>query len=106
MIWLGNLFVTLVTNLVSYIGLQLSKKTLFATAAVAAFLALTSACIVVIKAAAVGILYALPGWMSVGVGMLLPSNMAACIGALMSAKTAVLIYRYHVENLKIVSYIT
>jgi hypothetical protein len=98
--------VTLVTNIVAYIGLQLSKKTVFATAAVAAFFALTAACVLVIKAAAVGILYTLPGWMSAGIGMLLPYNTAACIGALMSAKTAVLIYRYHVENLKLVSYIT
>jgi len=104
-IWLGNLFVTLVTSIVSYIGLQLSKKTIFATAAVAAFLALTSACVLAIKAAAVAAIYSLPSWMG-SVGMLLPSNTAACIGALMSAKTAVMIYRYHVENLKIVSFIT
>lgn len=106
MVWLGNLLVTLVTSIVSYIGLQLSKRAIFATAAVAAFLGLTSACIVAIKALAMGIVYALPGWMAPSIGMLLPSNLAACIGALVGAKVAVAIYRYHVETLKLVSYIT
>lgn len=106
MIWLGNLFVALVTSIVSWFGLQLAKKTVFATAAVAAFLALTGALVIALKAAAVGIVYAMPGFMVSAVGMLLPGNLAACIGALMSAKTAVLIYRYHVENLKLVSHIT
>jgi len=106
MIWLGNLFVGLVTSVVSWFGLQLAKKTVFATAAVAAFLALTAACVIALKAAAIGIVYALPGFMAPSIGMLLPPNLTACIGALMSAKTAVMIYRYHVENLKLVSYIT
>lgn len=106
MIWLGNLLVGFVTSVVAYFGLQLSKKTVFAAAAVAAFVALTSACIMVIKAAALGIVYALPAFMAPTIGMLIPTNFAACVGAIMSAKTAVLIYRYHTETLRLVSYIT
>lgn len=106
MIWLGNLVLAIVTNVVAWFGIQLSKKTLFATAAVTAFLALTAACVLALKAAAIGIVYALPAFMAPSIGMLLPSNLPLCIGALMSAKTAVMIYRYHVENLKLISYIT
>lgn len=104
-VWLGNLLVGLVSSIVTYFALRLSKKTIFATAAIAAFLALTGACVAVIKAAAVAIIYNLPGWAS-SIGMLLPTNTAACIGALVSAKTAVTIYRYQVETLKLASYIT
>jgi len=105
-IWLGNLLLTFVTQVISYFGLRLGQKTLFATAAVAAFAALTAACILAIKALAVGIVYALPPWAAPGIGMLIPGNMAACIGAIVGARTAVAIYRYHVEGLKLASYIT
>lgn len=104
-LWLGNLLVGMVSAIVTHFALRLSKKTVFAAAAVAAFLALTAACIAAIKLAAVGIIYALPSWAS-GIGMLLPSNTAACIGAIVGAKTAVTIYRYNVESLRLASYIT
>jgi amino acid transporter len=106
MIWLGNLLVSLVTSVVGYFGAKLSQKTIFATAALAAFVALTSACILAIKAIAMAIVFALPGWAAPWIGMLLPGNTAACIGAIVAARTAVTIYRYHVEGLKIASYIT
>lgn len=106
MIWLGNLLVSLVASVVTYVGARLSQKTIFATAAVAAFAAITGAFVIAIKAIAVGIVYALPSWMAGPVGMILPTNLAACIGAIVGAKMAVAIYQYHLENLKLVSYIT
>lgn len=105
MVWLANFFVQLAGSVLTWFGLQLSKKTVFATAAVSAFLALTSAMVLAVKGLAVGIIYAIPAWAG-SIGMLLPSNLAVCIGALVSARVAVWIYRYHVETLKLVSYIT
>lgn len=106
MVWLGNLLVGLTSTVLTWFGLQLGKKTIYATAAVAAGLALTSACILAIKALTVGIVYALPGWMSGAIGAMIPGNAPACIGAIVGAKVAVWIYQYQMENLKIVSYIT
>lgn len=106
MVWLGNLLVSLVAGIFSYLGAKVSQKTVFATAAVTAFAALTAAFVVAIKALAMGIVMVLPAWAAPYIGTLLPSNIAACIGAIVSARLAVSIYQYHVENLKIVSYIT
>lgn len=106
MVWLGNLLVSLVTSIVTYFGAKLSQKTIFATAAVTAFAAITAAFVVAIKALAVGLVYSLPSFMAPTIGMLLPSNLAVCIGAIVGAKLAVAIYQYHLENLKLVSYIT
>lgn len=106
MIWLANFFVGLVTKLVAYFGLRLSQKTIFATAAVAAFTALTAACMAAVKATAVAIVVALPPWAAGSIGMLIPANTGACLGAIVSARMSVAIYRYHVESLKLASYIT
>lgn len=106
MVWLANFFVSLAAGIITYFGKEVSKKTLFATAAVAAFVALTVAFVVAVKALAVGVVYALPAWAGPYIGMLLPTNLAVCLGALISARLALAIYRYHVETLKLVSYIT
>lgn len=106
MIWLGNLLVSLVTSIVTYFGAKLSQKTIFATAAVTAFSAITAAFVVAIKAIAMGLVYTLPGWMAGAVGTMLPTNLAACLGAIVGAKMAVAIYQYHLENIKLISYIT
>lgn len=106
MVWLANFFVSLVGSVVGYFGQSLAKKTLFATAAIAAFLALTTAFVLVVKALLVGIVYVLPPWAASVAGLMLPSNFSVCISALISARVARWIYEYHVETLKLISYIT
>jgi hypothetical protein len=105
MIWLGNLLVSLVASIVAYLGLSLSKKTLFATAAITGFIALTTAFIAVVKGLMVAIQYSMPSWIAPGF-YVLPSNVAACLGAYVAARIARSIYNYHVETLKLASYIT
>jgi len=102
----ANFFLSLVGALASFFGLSLAKKTMFATAAVAASLALTAAFILVIKGLTVGIVATLPAWAQTGAGLFIPGNTAACIGALISARVGRWIYDYHMETLKLVSYIT
>lgn len=106
MIWLGNLFVGLVSAVLSYVGAHLAKKTVFALAAVAAALSLTAAFVFVIKGLLAGMSLVLPDWAVVGAAMFLPSNTALCISALISARVARWIYDYHMETLRLVSYIT
>jgi len=106
MVWLANFFVSLAGSILGYFGQALTKKTLFATAAVAAFVSLTTAFVLVVKALLVGIVYVLPPWAASVAGLILPSNFSVCISALISARIARWIYDYHVQTLKLVSYIT
>ncbi len=105
MVWFANWVLGLVTTIVGWLGLHLSKKTMFATAAIAAFVSITAAMIVAVKALAMGIIYALPPWAGT-IGMLIPTNAALCIGALVSAKGAVFVYRYHLETVKLAAWVT
>lgn len=106
MVWLANFFLGLVQSLLAILGLSLAKKAVYAATAAAALLALTTAFILAVKALFTGIVFVLPAWAQVGAGLFLPSNLPACIGALISARIARWIYDYHVATLKLVSSIT
>lgn len=106
MIWLANIFLGLVQSLLTILGVSLAKKAVYAATAAAALLALTTAFIAVVKALLYGIVATLPAWAATGAALLLPSNLSACISAILAAKIARWIYDYHVETLKLVSYIT
>lgn len=105
MVWLANWALGLVTTLVGFFGLHLSKKTMFAGAAIAAFVAITAVMVASVKALAMTLIYALPPWAG-SIGMLIPSNAAVCIGALVSAKGAVFVYRYHLETVRLAAWVT
>lgn len=99
---LATWLVGLIGNVVGYFGIQLTKKTLFATAAVAAFLLLTTAFIIAIKAMLLGIAVSMPDLAS-SAYYFIPTNTASCISLLFSARMARFIYDYNVQTLKIVA---
>ena len=105
MIWLANIFANLVGSLAGLVGLQLAKRTIFATAAIAAALALTMAFTLGIQALLGGIVYVAPAIVQQG-AYLLPSNVSACLGAIVSAKIGRAIYDYHMTTLKIAASIS
>lgn len=106
MVWLANILLAVVGSAASFFGLQLAKKTAFAAAAVAAFLALTGAFVVAAKAILAGLVVALPAEFLGTAAAFLPDNLAACIGAMIGVRVARWIYDYHVETLRLVSFIT
>lgn len=106
MVWLANFFLGLATSVLSYFGAHFAKKTVFAAAAVSAALALTTAFIFLLKGLLLGLTYTIPAWAVEGFAMLLPSNVAICLGAIVSARVGRWIYDYHMETLRLVSYIT
>lgn len=103
---LATLVVSLFGSIASFFGLQLAKKTIFATAAIAAGLVLTLAMFAAIQGLLVGIVYIFPPWAGGWFVAVIPSNAVACVGAIISAKLARFVYDYNMENLKIASYIT
>ena len=102
----ATLVVSLFGSIASFFGLQMAKKTLFATAAIAAGLILTLAMFAFIKGLLGGIAYAFPSWAGGWFAAIIPSNAAACIGAILAAKMARFVYDYNMENIKLASYIT
>jgi hypothetical protein len=105
-VWLANVILGLVTSAASFFGLQLSKKVLFAATAIASFLSLTATFVAVVHGLLAGISHTMPSAMANAFALFMPDNLSACISAVFAAKVARWIYDYHVETLKIASYIT
>lgn len=96
--WFANIF----AQFLAFFGLQLTKKTAYAVAAIAAFLGLTTAFTLGIKAMLSGIVYAFPDIPAAAFAFI-PSNAAICISTLFAARMARFIYDYNVQALKIVA---
>lgn len=106
MVWLANALALLVSQVATFFGLSLAKKTIFAVTALAAMLALTATFVMVVKGLMLGIVAVMPSWAATGFSQIVPSNLPACIGAYFAARVARWIYDYHMTGLKLASYIT
>lgn len=102
MVWLANFFVSLTASVLAFFGQTFAKKTLIATAAIAAFLSLTGVFVLTIKALLTGIVYALPPWAASVAGVILPTNFGPCISAYIAAKVARWIYEFHTKTIQYV----
>lgn len=91
-------------SLAGFFGQWMSKKAALGTAALASMLALTLAFWGAIKAAASAVLVAAPALCELS--WLLPSNTAACLSAVIGARIVRAVYDWHIENIKVLSYIT
>lgn len=94
------------SSLVTWFGQWFSKKVAMAAAASATFIALTVAMWAAMAAFISGLAYSMPDWLSAGIAQVIPANLAPCVSALVAARVARAVYEWHVENLKIMSYIT
>lgn len=95
MAWLANLF----GSFAAFFGVSIVKKTLYLAAAITASIALTVALSAVIQGSLASIVYSLPSWATTG-AMFLPSNLSACLAALISAKFARFVYDWNMRNLE------
>lgn len=96
----------LFSSLATWFGQWFTKKVAMVAAAGATFVALTLAFWGVMVAAIAALSYSMPSWLSSGIGQVIPGNLSACVSALVAARLARAVYDWHVENLKIMSYIT
>jgi len=97
-------FAAILGSMAGMLGQWMTKKAALGTAAVTAFGLLTYGVWIALKAAMMGVLVAAPAFCELS--WLIPDNTAACFGAMISATVVKAVYDWHVENIKILSYIT
>lgn len=102
--FLGGLF----AGLADFFARWFTKKVAFAAAAVATFAALTLALYGAVSALLAGVVLSFPGGgpVAAGVWLMVPDNGPLCVAAMVSIDTAVALYRWNVENLRLAAYIT
>jgi len=105
---LGALLSGLFASLASFFATFLTKKVAFGAAALAVFAAVTVVFMAVIATSINVSLAALspPTWFLVGFNLFMPTNFVPCVSAIIGAYVALVAYRYHVETLKIISFVT
>lgn len=105
---LAGLFLNLFGGLAGYFGAWVSKKLAFALAAVGVFTAITIALYALLSGLLNGLAALMPNWpgMEWAIYMAVPSNLPAVVAAVIAADSAVALYRWNVENLKILAYVT
>jgi len=94
----------LLGSLAGFFGQWMTKKAALGTAALAALAALSVGFWAALKGMMIGVLVAAPSLCELS--WLVPNNTAACVAAMISATIVRAIYDWHVENIKVLSYIT
>lgn len=105
---LAALMVSIFNGLINFFVTYFSKKVAIGLAAVAIFFTLTVSLFTVMTTAFSALVYQFPADSSLAMGLwvAVPPNFLACLSAAVACDTAVALYRWNVENLRILSYIT
>lgn len=99
-LFLGALF----ASLASFFGAWLTKKAALGAAALTSIAALTLGFWVALKALMTGVLVAAPTLCALD--WLIPDNTSACVAVVVSARIVRAVYDWHIQNIKVLSYIT
>lgn len=97
---LAGLIAAVVTALATFFANILTKKIALGVALLVAVIALTSAIYLTIEGLFTAITYAMPSFVQDGACWLLPSNLQACITAMVLAKIAQMAYIWNVKVLQ------
>lgn len=105
---LGGLLVSIFSHLVGFFVQWMSKKIAIGAAAVAVFLSLTLALWAAVGAILNTVVVMLPADSGILMGMwvAIPDNAQAVVAATIACDTAIALYRWNVENLRLMAYIT
>lgn len=95
---------SLLGSLAGFFGQWMTKKAAVGAAALSALAALTLGFWVALKGLMAGVLVVAPSFCEMS--WLIPSNAAACVAVAVSATIVRAVYDWHVENIKVLSYIT
>ena len=98
----------LFASIASFFALHVAKKTAFGLAAVAVFAGLTIALMATITGLITAALAtgSMPSAVVQGFAYFMPDNLPACVSALIAADVATALYRWNIENLKLMAYVT
>lgn len=94
----------LLASMAGFFTQWMTKKAAMGTAALAAVLALTIGFWASLKALMQGVLVVAPAFCELS--WLIPDNTAACVAVCVSATVVKAVYDWHIENIKVLSYIT
>lgn len=105
---LAGLVAGLFSSIAEFFGKWVAKKTAFGLAAVSLFGGLTVALMAAMTGLINGVLAldVLPDPVIFGMWYFMPSSLPAAFAAIVSAHVAVALYRWNVENIKLMSYVT
>lgn len=105
---LGGLLVSIFSGLIDFFIRWFGKKAAIGAAAVAVFAGLTVALWAAIGAALSTVAVLVPADSSVLIGLWVatPDNAQSVIAATIACDTAIALYRWNVENLRLMAYIT
>lgn len=105
---MGVLLQGLFASIAGFFAQWVTKKTAFGLAAVGVFGALTVALLALIAAAITAALagIGLPTWVAWGFWFFMPSGLPAAAAAVISAQVSVGVYRWNMENLRLLAYVT
>lgn len=105
---LGGMFMGLFAGLMQFFVKYVTKKTALIAAAIATFAVLTLGFWSAVTVAIAGIAWTFPsgGGVAIGVWLMVPDNAPVCLSACLGVDTAVGLYRWNIENLRLASYVT
>jgi len=105
---LAQLMASLFGSLAGFFATWVTKKAALGAAAVSVFAILTLALMAAIATAINTALhvFSVPHWFAVGFNLFMPPSFVAGVAAIIAAHAAVALYRWNVENLKILAYVT
>jgi hypothetical protein len=105
---LAGLLLNLFSGIVGFFAQYLTKKVALGAAAVAVIAGLTISMVAAAKLLVIGVLVTVPQSAALvqGFNMVMPSNFIVCLAAIASAHTGIALYKWNMENVKILSYIT
>lgn len=94
----------LLGSFAGFFGQWMTKKAALGTAALASIAGLTVGFWLGLKALMVGVLVAAPALCELS--WLIPSNTAGCVAVMVSSTVVRAVYDWHIQNIKVLSYIT
>lgn len=102
------LFLGLFTKLAAWFAGWWAKKTAYAAAAIATCALLTAGMFTAISALAATVVWSLPesSMVLTGLYLAIPSNTSAVLAFTIAVDTAVALYRWNMENLRLAAYVT
>ena len=107
--WFAGLFVSMFAGLASFFAQWITKKLALAAAAISTFAALTVALYASLSLILNALITTFPTGGSLVATMIwlaVPDSLPAWIAGVIAADTAIALYRWNIENLRLASYIT
>ncbi len=105
---LAGLFLAIFTQIAAFFAQMFGKKLALGAAAVGTFVVMTVALYGVLAVALNAVAYVMPNWpgFALSAWFAVPPSVPVGVAAVISADSAIALYRWNVQNVKLMAYIT